>query len=65
MKEYSEPSITWSVQVTQPNDIIFKSVFGRDTNTHILMPLLNSVPGFTDRERIEKAEILNPFRSPI
>ena len=44
------------------NDIIFKSVFGRDTNTGILMPLLNSVLGFTELERIEKAEILNPFR---
>lgn len=44
------------------NDIMFKSVFGRDTNTHILMPLLNSVLGFTESNRIEKAEILNPFR---
>ena len=44
------------------NDIIFKSVFGRDTNTRILMPLLNSVLGFAEQDRIEKAEILNPFR---
>jgi len=26
------------------------------------MPLLNIVPGFTNRECIEKAGILNPFR---
>ncbi len=49
-------------QIPLTNDIIFKSVFGRDTNTHILMPLLNSVLGFTEKDRIEKAEILNPFR---
>ncbi len=49
-------------QIPLTNDIIFKSVFGRDTNTHILMPLLNSVLGFTEEDRIEKAEILNPYR---
>jgi predicted transposase/invertase (TIGR01784 family) len=50
------------VPVPLTNDIVFKSVFGRDTNTHILMPLLNSVLGFTEMDRIEKAEIINPFR---
>ncbi|MGV8119703.1 MAG: Rpn family recombination-promoting nuclease/putative transposase [Candidatus Xenobiia bacterium LiM19] len=43
------------------NDIVFKSVFGRDTNTPILMPLLNTVLDFRENDRIEKVEIINPF----
>ncbi|MDQ7826696.1 MAG: Rpn family recombination-promoting nuclease/putative transposase [Candidatus Eremiobacteraeota bacterium] len=44
------------------NDILFKSVFGRDTNTCILRAFLNSVLGFSGEDRIEKVAILNPFR---
>jgi len=43
------------------HDLIFKSVFGRERNTCILIPLINTVLGYSLNDRIERAHIINPF----
>jgi predicted transposase/invertase (TIGR01784 family) len=43
------------------HDLIFKSVFGRERNTPILIPLINAVLGYSMEDRIKEALILNPF----
>jgi len=44
------------------NDIIFKSVFGREAHTPILIPMMNAVLGSSPGKRITQADILTPFR---
>ena len=44
------------------NDIIFKSIFGREAHTPILIPMMNAVLGYSPGERITQADILTPFR---
>ncbi len=46
------------------NDIAFRKIFGNDNKKEILISFLNSVLGFTEKDKIVTVTILNPFQLP-
>jgi predicted transposase/invertase (TIGR01784 family) len=63
MNNHAEKEVSNMTQESYPltHDLIFKSVFGRERNTCILISLINTVLGNSLNDRIEKAIIINPF----
>jgi predicted transposase/invertase (TIGR01784 family) len=52
----------WDVKnLSLLNDIIFKHVFGTESNKPLLICLLNAILGYAGKGRITEIQILNPF----